>query len=277
MNVPKDNSGATRSGPQASDAMAVFCGDDFGLTKGISEGILFLCEKGLLNATSVMTEAPLLPKFAPRLQAFAGQVKKGLHFNLTQPFTKKPFTRNALMFTPRLSGARRTDVAERLREQLQRFEDIFGCAPDFIDGHEHVHVMTSVRSIFLEEIARRYGTATEKPWIRQVGNAVFATDAKVKALVLNMLNLGFREDCARLGFSTNDNFGGIYSFAPAAPFEKLARAWLDKAQNGTLLMFHPSAKTEDEGDAISQARFREFTVLSELEAGLHLTTALGVL
>jgi predicted glycoside hydrolase/deacetylase ChbG (UPF0249 family) len=252
--------------------MTLLCADDFGLTEGISEGILALCAKNRLNAVTCMTEASLLPQYAAKLLKLGSSVQIGVHFNLTHPFQRPPFSRNRLLLTPRLPAAARAEIAHRLDDQLQRFENIFKRPPDFIDGHEHVHVMPGVRPIFLAGVGRRYGALARKPWLRQVASPVLKTDTRFKAFVLNLVNAGFRRDCARLGFETNRDFGGVYSLSLAAPFESLAMGWLKSAREGTLLMFHPSAKVEP-GDVISEARFREFTALSMLEQDLYPTPA----
>lgn len=245
--------------------MTILCADDYGMTAGISEGILSLCRQGRLNAVSVMTEAPLLPAYSAQLLAVPGKVQIGLHFNLTMPFDgSKAYGRNFLMLRPRLSAADRADIAARLRSQMQRFEMIFGRTPDFIDGHEHVHVMPSVRGIFLREITERYGHAKTKPWIRQVANPILKTDTRFKAFVLNVLNIGFRAGCAARGFETNDNFRGVYSLTPGDHFKELFTKWIGTADDRTLVMFHPSAAVEP-GDAISQTRVAEYQVLSSSE------------
>lgn len=82
--------------------MTILCADDFGMTGGISDGILSLCRQGRLNAVSAMTEAPLLPQYAPQLLAMADKVQIGLHFNLTMPFDGKAYTRNYLMLKLRV-------------------------------------------------------------------------------------------------------------------------------------------------------------------------------
>lgn len=241
--------------------MTILCADDFGLTPGISEGILALCRQGKLNAVSVMTEAPPLPAYSAQLLVLAGAIQIGLHFNLTIPFGRRAYSHISLMLRPWLSSAERADIAVRLKDQMHKFEEHFGGVPNFIDGHEHVHVMPSVRKIFLDEIAHRYGTAPHKPWIRQVANPVFDTDAHFKAFVLNVLNLGFSADCAHRGFKTNGTFRGVYSLAPGAPFERLVMRWLCTADSSTLFMFHPSLQIED-NDVISCARVAEYKILS---------------
>ena len=60
----------------------VLCADDFGLTEGVSRGILELARMGRLSATSAMTNCPAFPRMAPGLADLDG-VAVGLHLNLT--------------------------------------------------------------------------------------------------------------------------------------------------------------------------------------------------
>ena len=65
-----------------------------------------------------------------------------------------------------LDGARhavallRTEIAA----QLDTFTQALGRAPAYIDGHQHVHQLPVVRTLLLEEIARRYPAAAL--WLR---------------------------------------------------------------------------------------------------------------
>src|SRR5918998_361679 len=61
----------------------VLCADDFGLTDGVSRGIVELAEAGRLSATGAMTNMPGWRRSAPALRPFTGRLGVGLHLNLT--------------------------------------------------------------------------------------------------------------------------------------------------------------------------------------------------
>ena len=245
----------------------ILCADDFAYTEGISDATLELCQSGVINATSVMIESPLIEHYAPLLAKYERHVQIGLHFNLTELFSKKTFSLPALMFSLRLSATKRKQIAERLNQQLDQFETHFGKPPDFIDGHQHVHIMPGVRKIFLRIIDQRYRTTAVKPWIRQVSSSLKQTDTPFKVAILNLFNLGFRTQCRKYNFSCNEMFAGVYSLAPTTAYKTLLYAWLHRSPKNTLIMCHPSMEipmhTQDT-DTIVKARLQEYNVLRHL-------------
>ena|SRR5215813_11028943 len=59
------------------------CADDFGLTSGISSGILACLERRRISATSCMTARATWLDRAAELRPFGGIADIGLHFTLT--------------------------------------------------------------------------------------------------------------------------------------------------------------------------------------------------
>ena len=62
---------------------AVLCADDFGLTDGVSRGIVELAAMRRLSATGAMTNMPGWRRAAPDLKLLRGRIDIGLHLNLT--------------------------------------------------------------------------------------------------------------------------------------------------------------------------------------------------
>jgi predicted glycoside hydrolase/deacetylase ChbG (UPF0249 family) len=52
-----------------------------------------------------------------------------------------------------------------LKNQLSKFEDLLGFAPDYIDGHQHVHQFLGIGSIVIQELLSRY-QGSNIPWVR---------------------------------------------------------------------------------------------------------------
>src|SRR5437763_931225 len=128
------------------------CADDYGLADGINRAIRDLIARGRLNATSVMVVGAAIGRAeVAALQDAAANSPRcaiGLHATLTAPF--RPLTMHFRptdggMFLPfpkllRAGLLRRLDVERiygELMVQLAAFKDLFGRAPDFIDGHQH--------------------------------------------------------------------------------------------------------------------------------------------
>ncbi|HEY0223995.1 MAG TPA: ChbG/HpnK family deacetylase [Pseudolabrys sp.] len=227
------------------------CADDYGLSLGVNTGIRELIARGRLNATSVMVVAPHLDDDeAPELEALNSGKKRaaiGLHVTLTAPF--KPVSEG---FAPLRNGCflplgemLRAAVSRRLRpdlltieiaSQMRAFVETFGHLPDFLDGHQHVHLFPQVRDAFLKVAAE---TAPDA-WVRQCGraNSLWRLHDR-KALMLDVLSVRFRRKAARLGVVTNPAFAGTYAFRSSADFTKIFPRFLSGLPDGGLIMCHP--------------------------------------
>ena len=171
----------------------------------------------------------------------------GLHVTLTAPF--KPLSADFVplregKFLP-LNKTLRAAAASTLRPeallieiatQLRRFIDAFGRTPDFLDGHQHVHLFPQVRDAFLRAVAQGAPDA----WVRQCGRAhPRRRPHDRKALTLDILSVGFRRKAKRLGIRANPAFAGTYSFNAEAKFAKIFPRFLSGLPDGGLIMCHP--------------------------------------
>ena len=229
----------------------LLCADDYGMAPGINAAIRKLILRGRLNATSVMTAAHYLDGDEAGdlslLNAGSPRALLGLHVTLTAPF--KPLSEG---FAPLREGVfpdniemlqlgmrRRLTSAPLYREivaQIERFFDIFGRAPDYLDGHQHVHMFPVVRDAFLQAVKDKVPRA----WVRQCGRprgAKPVTD--VKGLFLDLLSVRMRAKAQRLGIAFNPAFNGAYDFTPKADFVRLFPRFLRGMPDGGLVMCHP--------------------------------------
>jgi predicted glycoside hydrolase/deacetylase ChbG (UPF0249 family) len=227
------------------------CADDYGLAPGVNAAIRELILRGRLNATSVMMAAPHCgPDDATALDALnSGKTRAalGLHVTLTGPL--KPMSPD---FAPLRQGAflpvndmlkrasaRRLEAEPLVIEiatQLRAFMEAFGRLPDFIDGHQHVHLFPQVRNAFLKVVAETAPTV----WVRQCGRArPHKRLHDHKSLVLDMLSLAFRRQAKRHGIATNPAFAGAYAFTAKAKYERIFPRFLDGLPDGGLVMCHP--------------------------------------
>ena len=139
------------------------CADDYGLSPGVNRAIRDLIERGRLNATSVMVVGPAIGRDeVSALQAAAANSPRcaiGLHATLTAPFRPltmhfRPIDGGMFLAFPKLLRAgllRRLDpeiIHAELMVQLAAFNELFGRAPDFVDGHQHVQLFPQVRDGF---------------------------------------------------------------------------------------------------------------------------------
>jgi len=255
------------------------CADDYGMAPGVNAAIRQLIARGRLNATSVMVAAPFLnTEEAAALDALnSGKPRAaiGLHVTLSAPF--RPMSEG---FAPlrgghfptnnemgRLAMTRRLKVERLVIEvgtQLRSFVDAFGRFPDFIDGHQHVHLFPQIRDAVLKVVAE----ASPQSWVRQCGaGRAHRSKRGGKALTLDVLNLGFRRKAKLLGIRTNPAFAGAYDFTAMPDFAKLFPRFLAGMPEGGLIMCHPGFvdRELESLDPFTKQREREFAYLDSEE------------
>ncbi len=228
------------------------CADDYGLSPGVNRGIRDLVERGRLNATSVMVVGPAIGR--DEISALQDAVANGpgcaigLHVTLTAPF--RPLTMhfqplNGGMFLEfskllRAGLLRRLDpeiVGAELAVQLSAFRELFGRAPDFVDGHQHAQLFPGVRDAFLKAVK----TAAPDAWVRQGGRhqPLARRLGAPKALIIDALSAQFRARAERAGIAFNPGFAGAYDWTQQRDFGALMRQFLDGLPEGGLIMCHP--------------------------------------
>ena len=261
--------------PPSSDARRIWlCADDYGIAIGVNTAIRDLIVRGRLNATSVMVVAPSFAPEAPPLAALDAERRAaiGLHLTLTAPF--RPLTAGfkpavggtfaplaSLMAAALLRRLDRAPIAAEIEAQLSAFAAAFGRAPDFIDGHQHVHLLPQVREEVLAAAKRRAPDA----WVRQCGRALPLVRrlADPKGLVLDLLSRGFRARARALGVPTNPAFAGTYAFRPNADFAGKFARFLDRLPDGGVVMCHPGHVDAELArlDPLTDLREREYAYL----------------
>ena len=143
-----------------ASAGIVLCADDYGIAPGVSRAIRDLLERGRLSATSCMVVSPDFAAEGPRLKPYLDRADIGLHLTLTQD---RPL--GALMRAAYLGRLDRQAIGAEIDRQVERFTRVLGRAPDFIDGHQHVHLLPAVREPVLEAAKKigAYLRLTDEP------------------------------------------------------------------------------------------------------------------
>ena len=230
----------------------ILCADDYALTPAVSDGILALARDGRLSAVGCMTNRPHWPLAAPALLPLRGpRLAVGLHLNLTlgPPLANLPRLApggvlppfNTLLRWSLLGLLPKTDLIAEIERQLDAFEDEAGTPPDFVDGHQHVHVLPGVRAALFDVLTRRGLQA--RTWLRDPAdswNAIAARGvATAKALVIATLARGFGDRARALGFATNRGFAGVSPFDPKSGFAGQMARFLVAPGPDHLVMCHP--------------------------------------
>ncbi len=237
----------------------VVCADDFGIHPSVSNAIVRLIDARRISATSVLVLGEDSERSAPRLAERRNECSVGLHFSLTEASGWRRWVPLPVLITSAsLRLLNPESVRERIRRQLDRFEEFFGTAPDFLDGHEHVHQLPAIREIVLDHLCDRYGTAV----------AVRSTQAAVargpKALLVAAFGSKvLSRTASERGLTVNSDFAGAYSFERVGQYRTRITGWLESMSDGGLIMCHPG--TDPHADSISMARYEEYSYLRSRE------------
>ncbi|KAB2920363.1 MAG: ChbG/HpnK family deacetylase [Hyphomicrobiaceae bacterium] len=231
--------------------MIILCADDYAMTEGVSRAVGELAAARRLSATSVIVTSRHWPGTAPRLLVHRTHLSIGLHLNLTLGSPLGPMLRLApngqfpaasgIVAWALLGMLDAGEIRDEIGRQLDRFEAGVGFPPDHIDGHQHVHVLPSVRTALLETVSRRY--PKRAPLIRdpsdRLGSILARQSAVTKAIAVAVLATGFHGAVRSHGLRTNDSFAGFSDFNVDQPYgEELERA-MQRAGPRHMVMCHP--------------------------------------
>ncbi|MGC1466212.1 MAG: ChbG/HpnK family deacetylase [Pseudolabrys sp.] len=249
------------------------CADDYGISASVNAAVRDLIMRRRINATSVMVVAPRFDRAEATalriLNADIQRVAIGLHLTLTAPFKPasasfRPTRDGAflplkpLMAVAFRRGMRHETLVIEIATQLRSFLIAFGRPPDFIDGHQHVHLLPQVRDALLS-VAKE---AAPEAWVRQCSSAAAIRGrlGDPKGLFLEFLSHGFRRRARARGVRTNPAFSGSYTFTPDADYARLFPTFLNSLPDGGLIMCHPGVVDEELAklDPLTALREREY-------------------
>lgn len=253
------------------------CADDYGMSPGVNRAIRELIGNSRLNATSVMVVGAAIDhaEIDGLMQAVAANPKCaiGLHATLTAPFAPltmhfKPLDGGQFLPLGRLLRAsllRQLDpeIAQaELLAQIAAFRQMFGRAPDYIDGHQHVQLFPQIRDAFLTAVKE----AAPGAWVRQCGRNLPLAQRidNPKALLLDILSESFRKKAARENIAFNTGFAGAYDMVRGRDFSDAMREFLTGLPDGGLVMCHPGFVDDVLVglDNVTHQREREFAFLN---------------
>ncbi len=125
--------------------------DDFGISAGVSRGILEGHQRGILTSTSAMVNLPDTPVFIRRAQQEAPRLGIGLHFTLSfgKPVSVAERVPSLVTADGRFCSTYETlqemaksftaeDLRTELTAQFDRFVEIAGRLPDHLDSHHGI-------------------------------------------------------------------------------------------------------------------------------------------
>jgi chitin disaccharide deacetylase len=235
----------------------ILCADDYAMTAGVSRAILALAHAKRISATSCMTTRPYWREWSEHLKPLRSHLAVGLHLNFTlaEPLSPMPHlaphgTFEPLKIVMQRAFTMRLDQAElrqEIRAQLHAFIEAMGTLPDFIDGHQHVHILPQIRSALFSVLRDDEGAG--KFWLRDPSDTVLAIVKRrvciPKSLLMKVLAMGFAARAQREGFETNIGFSGFSAFNPTRSYgSDFARYRLHMGSRH-VIMCHPGEVDEE--------------------------------
>jgi predicted glycoside hydrolase/deacetylase ChbG (UPF0249 family) len=221
------------------------CIDDFGMHAGVNDAALELGRAGRVTAISCMVHGPAWRAGAQDAQReLRGKVDLGLHLDFTEQWPGSTrHTLPALILSAYAGRLSSKETSDEVRRQFDAYEDASGARPDFVDGHQHVHQLPTIREALVAELRRRY--PGQRPWIR---NCAPPGRFELKPHIIDMLGgAALRQLADQGGFPQNQHLLGVYGFAgTASAYRQRMGRWLSEAVDRDLLMCHPASGGADE-------------------------------
>jgi len=260
----------------ATGRIVAVCADDVGLVDGIAETVTVLAAAGGLNAASCVTTAPGWRSAAAVLRIARAPVALGLHFNLSEG---APLTSELRATWPTFPGLGRllagaalgalpaAAIAVEFRAQADAFADALGRAPEFIDGHQHVHALPGVRDAVLDAIC----SWPVAPAVRNTAHVCGPAASLKRRVIAASGGRALERALVARGVAHNAVLLGAYDFT-TTDYRSLVQRWLATApREGGLLFCHPGPATGD--DPIGEARRREADYLGSAAFAADLAAA----
>jgi len=140
----------------------IVCADDFGLTKGVNNGIIKCFQKGILTSTSLMANGPKF-RHALHLAEKNPGLDVGIHLTLTDLSPLRPYLiknlikTNGKFFTSYLKVIKKillkpttlTQIEDEFRFQIEHILQK-GIIPSHINSHKHIHIFPPIWKIVIK-------------------------------------------------------------------------------------------------------------------------------
>lgn len=258
-----------RQSVQESRKKIVLCADDYGLNESVSSAIVSLAQQQRISATSCMTNSTDWPKWGQQLLPFCDKIDVGLHVNFTtgQALIPSMSFLQAGRF-PRLKTVlvksicrqlNPEDIKKEVHAQLDRFIDVLGRMPDYLDGEQHVHHFPIIQDVILEVIKARLPQTT---YVRSVVNITGTANDHFKAWVIKHTGaMSLQRKLRQAGLEYNRSFSGLYAFSKAEHFPRYFSGFLRAIGHKGLIYCHPGLASVAPNDPLCASRPQEYAYL----------------
>ncbi|WP_350557849.1 ChbG/HpnK family deacetylase [Psychrobacter sp. CAL346-MNA-CIBAN-0220] len=227
MMIAKNNFSQSNTSQTSHNARAIIINvDDLGLSGAVNDAVIGLAERGRIGASSYMAGGAITDGDIRKLAEL--NVDIGLHLDLTGVFPSALHgSLNSVIVASYLRRLNAKQVTEVIKQQLDGFEDRFGRAPIFIDGHQHIHQFPIIRQSLINELNTRYSDGSQNSISARITTPL-VNDFK-SWVIYALGGRAWRTLCKKNHIATNDQFGGVYGFD--ANVQQLAVLWENWLKN----------------------------------------------
>lgn len=274
--------------------------DDFGLTRGVNQGIIRAHQHGILTSTTLMATAPEFED-ACALALANPALGVGCHIVLVGGTAVTPpaeipslvnqngeLPKSLLGFAAKVSGGqiRTADIATEVTAQILKIRAA-GIDPTHIDTHKHTHAHPKVMEV-IGQVARDCRIARIRRPIERLGKS-WEGDGLSKqfaaAVAVRTVAGEFESLAQKYGLRSPDHFLGLAMTGQLGPAE--LRRMIEKLPEGTVeIMLHPGICDQDlagTGSRLQQQRQLELDGLTDADVihtvqkeGIQLITYAGL-
>lgn len=193
----------------------IVCADDYAISPKVSLAIRNLLKLRKINATSAMTISKFWPEQAKYLHEYSASADLGLHITLTdfKPLTsmskfaandKLPALKKLLLWSM-FGKLPLQEIKLEIKAQLDSYVAYMGQLPDYLDGHQHVHILPQIRNLIIEIYNEYYKNNNDKSgnikqhyYIRSCSDNIFSIFRRrigiFKSLFIHVLGLKLKKN-----------------------------------------------------------------------------------
>lgn len=240
--------------------------DDFGISDGVSRGIIEAHHKGILTSTTTMVNMPAAENAIKLAQETAPELGLGLHFVLSfgkpvsDPATvpslvtdKGTFVSTWDELMDKMQSFTKEDLERELNAQFERFQQLAGHLPDHLDSHHGVTYQNPLAFEVMVKIATQHNLPIR--WSEELDGRYGFDDDNVKQLRDILEQYGKPPTCSKL-------VDFIFDFESSSRIERLQKGLRTIKDGYTELVVHVGyAEGLDEAYNVQREQ--------ELEAVLH--------
>jgi predicted glycoside hydrolase/deacetylase ChbG (UPF0249 family) len=228
--------------------------DDFGLTRGVNEGILKAHQEGILTSATLLVNMPGFDQ-AVELAGANPDLGVGVHLNILRgrPLSPADSVESLLSqenrFIPsvgnllcRLMRKRLAydEVEREFRAQVERVQNA-GIIPSHIDSEKHIHMIRPLFRIVLK-LAKEYKIDR----VRFIKESCFSLrpGQMLKSMFIALASTSMKKTLVREGIRSPDRFYGVCDSGRITA-SKLIQAFQKTEEGVTEIMVHPGFITQE--------------------------------